>query len=126
MAGDNMVAITQDTFELELTKAGILVVDWWAPWCGPCRMFAPIFERAAKAHPEARFGKINTEEQPELSAAMDIRSIPSVMIFRDGILLFEHAGLIPEAVLGQLVDKVAALDMDAIRARLDEKERLAA
>ena len=112
------VALTQDTFEETVTRPGITLVDWWASWCGPCRMFAPVFQAASEQHPDITFGKIDTEDQPGLSAAARISSIPTLMAFRDGILVFSQPGALPGAALEQLIQAVRGLDMDQVRADL--------
>ena len=109
--------VTQENFD-EIVKDGIVVLDWWASWCGPCRAFAPVFERAAQQHPDIRFGKIDTEAQQELAAAFAIRSIPTLMIFRDGSLLFAQPGMLPAAALEEIIGKVRELDMDDVRRKV--------
>jgi len=116
------IALTMDTFEDTVTKPGITLVDWWASWCGPCRMFAPVFQAASEQHPDITFGKIDTEDQPELSAAARITSIPTLMAFRDGILVFSQPGALPAAALEQLIQAVRGLDMDQVRADLAQTQ----
>lgn len=109
------VEISKENFKDTVSKEGIVLLDWWAAWCGPCRAFAPIFEGAATKHGDITFGKIDTDAQPELSGAFEIRSIPTLMVFRDGILLFEQAGALPAAALEDLISKVRALDMEDVK-----------
>jgi len=115
------VEITKDNFKETVSKEGIVILDWWAAWCGPCRAFAPTFEAASGKHPDIVFGKIDTEAQPELSGAFEIRSIPTLMVFRDGILLFEQAGALPAAALEDLVKQVRGLDMEQVKKEVEAR-----
>lgn len=108
------VEVTLKNFEA-LSANGILIVDWWASWCGPCRAFAPIFEAAATRHPDVVFGKVDTDAESRLAATFRIRSIPTLMIFREGILVFEQAGLLPGDALDDVLAQARALDMDDVR-----------
>ena len=105
-----------------LLKTGIVFVDWWAPWCAPCRLFGPIFDRVAEQNPEAVFAKVNADEHPELAMAFGIQSIPTLMIFRDGILLYAQPGAMSEEALRVLAAKVKELDMDVVRSKLAKHE----
>jgi thioredoxin 1 len=115
------IQLTRETFS-QTVKHGIVLVDWWAAWCGPCRAFAPVFERASEKHAEVTFAKVDTEAEPELAAAFAISAIPTLMAFRDGILVFEQAGALPPAALDRLVEAVGALDMDDVRRRIAAEE----
>ncbi len=115
------VEITKDNFKETVARDGIVILDWWAAWCGPCRAFAPIFEAASGKHPDVVFGKIDTDAQPELSGAFEVRSIPMVMVFRDGILLFEQPGALPASALEELLKQVRALDMEQVKKEVAAK-----
>lgn len=109
------IELTQDNFAGHVTDDDVLFVDFWASWCGPCQQFAPTYEAASEAHPDITFGSINTEEQRELAAAAGIKSIPTLMVFREGILVFSQPGALPPAGLDQVIAGVRGLDMDDVR-----------
>ena len=112
------VDLTRDNFEQTIAGGGIVLVDFWAAWCGPCRFFAPVFERAAARNTDLVFGKVDTEAQPELAASFGIRSIPTLMVVRDGVVLYAQPGALPEPALDELIGKARALDMEQVRREL--------
>ena len=121
-----VVEATKENFSELIETNDTVVVDFWAPWCGPCRNFAPIFEKAAEAHPGAAFVKVNTEQEQELAAHFQIRSIPTLMVFREQVLLFAQPGMLPESALADLMVKVSELDMAQVHREIAEQEASAA
>jgi thioredoxin 1 len=116
------VTLTKDTIDDVIGAEGITLVDWWAEWCGPCKQFGPVFEAASEQHSDVVFGKIDTEDQRELAAAAQITSIPTLMAFRDGVLVFSQPGALPAAGLEQVITAVKALDMEDVHRRIAEQE----
>jgi thioredoxin 1 len=119
------VDLTMTDFERTVKDDGIVLVDFWAEWCGPCRMFAPWYEEVSEEHTDVVFGKVDTEAEQALAGSFGIRSIPTLMAFRDGILLYKEAGALPKDALAQLVEQVKALDMDDVRRQVAEAEAAA-
>ena len=116
------VTLTQENFEQTVSADGIVLVDFWATWCGPCRQFGPIFEEASEKHPDIVFGKIDTDDQQQLAMAAQITSIPTLMVFRDGIVVFRQSGALPLSALEDLISQVQNLDMDEVRKQIAEME----
>ena len=117
-----VVELTKDNFEEVVTNNEFVIVDFWAPWCGPCRSFAPTYEKVSEDHPDVVFAKVNTEEEQEIAGHFQIRSIPTLMIFRDKIIIFSEAGALPESGFRELVAKAGELDMDEVRRQVAEQQ----
>jgi thioredoxin 1 len=114
--------LTKDTFEQTIVDNDMVLVDFWAEWCGPCKMFGPVYEKVSEQYPEAVFAKVDTEAEPELAQYFNVRSIPTLMIFRDQIGIFSQPGALPEQALTSLLDQAQALDMDDVRRQIAEQE----
>lgn len=119
-------ALTRQTFESTIVDNPLVLVDFWAGYCRPCQAFAPVYDRSAQAHPEVVHAKVDTQAEPELAAALGIRSVPTIMAFRDGVLVYSQPGAMPAAVLEDLINQVKSLDMDAVRAKIAARKAAAA
>jgi thioredoxin len=117
------VELTKENFEKVITESPMVIVDFWAPWCGPCRGFAPIFEQASDSHADVVFGKINSDDEQELAGAFNIRSIPTLMVFREKVVLFQQAGARPASALEQVITQAKALDMAKVHQEIAEREK---
>ena len=116
------VALTKDTFEQAIVDNDMVLVDFWAEWCGPCKAFGPVYDKVSEQYPDAVFAKVDTEAEPELAQYFQVRSIPTLMIFRDQIGIFSQPGALPESALTQLIDQAQAIDMDDVRRQIAEHE----
>jgi thioredoxin 1 len=120
-----VVELTRENFESVVNENPFIIVDFWAPWCGPCRSFAPTFESVSEEHPEIVFAKVNTEEEHEIAAHFQIRSIPTLMMFRDQIIIFSQPGALPESMFREIVQKAGELDMVEVKRQIDEERQKA-
>jgi thioredoxin 1 len=120
-----VVELTKENFEEVVTSNSTVIVDYWAPWCGPCRGFAPVFEKVAEKNPDIVFAKVNTDDEQEIASHFQIRSIPTLMVFRDQIIVFSQPGALPQGAFEQVVEKAKALDMDAVRKQIAARDSAA-
>jgi thioredoxin 1 len=120
-----VVELNRENFEQTVTENSFVIIDFWAPWCGPCKSFAPTFERVSEEHPEIVFAKVNTEEQQEIAAHFQIRSIPTLMMFRDQIIIFSQPGALPESMFKEIITKASELDMAEVKRQVEESKQKA-
>ena len=118
-----VVELTKENFEQVVTSNATVIVDYWAPWCGPCRGFAPVFEKVSEMHPDVVFAKVNTDEEQEIAAHFQIRSIPTLMVFREQVIVFSQPGALPQGAFEQVVQKAKTLDMDEVRKHMAEEDK---
>jgi len=118
-----VVELTKENFEETITNNDFVIVDFWAPWCGPCRSFAPTYEKVSEDHPDIVFAKVNTEDEQELAMHFQVRSIPTLMIFRDKIIIFSQPGALPESAFRDLLEKAGELDMNEVRAQIEAEQQ---
>ncbi len=118
-----VVELTKENFEQVVTSNPTVVVDYWAPWCGPCRGFAPVFEKVSEMHPDVVFAKVNTDDEQEIAAHFQIRSIPTLMVFREQIIVFSQPGALPQGAFEQVVQKAKTLDMEEVRRQMQEEQK---
>ncbi len=117
-----VVELTKENFEQVVTGNPMVIVDYWAPWCGPCRGFAPVFEKVAEANPDVVFAKVNTDEEQEIAAHFQIRSIPTLMVFKEQVIVFSQPGALPQGAFEEVVQKTKSLDMEMVRKQIAEQE----
>lgn len=118
-----VINLGKDNFEQVITENSMVIIDFWASWCAPCKMFGPVFEKAAERHPDVVFAKVNTEEEQELAQYFQVRSIPTVMMARDQIFVFSESGALPSSALDEVIGKVKALDMDEVKKSIEEQQK---